>query len=287
MMSLTMSSLARAEVLERIQSRGSINLGYLSEEAPFSSAESGKPEGYAIDLCEAVVKSISATTGKSVNANYMEVDDDSALAAIASGRIDLLCSASVVTLAHLKQVSFSVPIYNGGIAVLISSKAPDDLLKVLNGETVQQGPIWRATVNRGLQNRRFAVHEGTVTESWVREQVAALGVQVSIVDVKTHQEGAEMVAAGKVDGYFSGRIILENLVSTHPKYAKDLKVVGKNYDFESVALALPRNDDDFRLAVDTALSSFYSQDKFWDEYSRYFGKPTDMTKTLFEVYSLK
>ena len=47
--------LAGAQTLERVRASNALTLGYLPDLAPFSSEESGKPGGYAIDLCLKVV----------------------------------------------------------------------------------------------------------------------------------------------------------------------------------------------------------------------------------------
>src|SRR6516162_11191740 len=65
-----------------------------------------------------------------------------------------------------------------------------------------------------------------------------------------------MLDDGKISAYFGDRSILVSLI-------KDSKAPGKlvlaeNYlSVEPYALALPHGDDDFRLAVDRALSHIY------------------------------
>ena len=52
---------------------------------------------------------------------------------------------------------------------------------------------------------------------------------------------------------------------------KDLRVLSRHYMFSTLALALARNDDDFRLAVDRALSGVYGDPQFGVLYSATFG----------------
>ena len=89
----------------------------------------------------------------------------------------------------------------------------------------------------------------------VRDPTAQLqkaGIPADIIPAKTHAEGLAMIDSGKTSAYFADRSILMFLV-------KDAKDPGKlfiadNYlTVEPYALALPRGDDKFRLAVDTAL----------------------------------
>jgi len=50
---------------------------------------------------------------------------------------------------------------------------------------------------------------------------------------------------------------------------------------EDPALAMARGDEDFRLLVDTALSSTYSSAEFPALYAKYFGMLDDSTRNFF------
>jgi polar amino acid transport system substrate-binding protein len=96
----------------------------------------------------------------------------------------MLCGSVTASLKRRERVSFSIPIYNGGIGVLVNDNAPEDLVRVVNGEVAHKGPVGRATVNRGLASYTYAVHADTVTSDWVQARVAALGVQLNIVPLQ-------------------------------------------------------------------------------------------------------
>ena len=61
----------------------------------------------------------------------------------------------------------------------------------------------------------------------------------------------------------------------------DLTVLDKLFTYEPVALTLGRNDDDFRLVVDRALSRAFKADDFPDVYSKWFGAPDDAVLGFF------
>jgi ABC-type amino acid transport substrate-binding protein len=50
---------------------------------------------------------------------------------------------------------------------------------------------------------------------------------------------------------------------------------------EPYALALGRNDDDFRLLVDRSLSQLYPTNGFRDVYKKWFGEFDEATRTFF------
>ena len=81
----------------------------------------------------------------------------------------------------------------------------------------------------------------------------------------------EAVNSNKVDAFSSDQIILIGLAITQEdptKYtlAKDL------FSYEPFALAIRRNDSDFRLLTNRALSGLYRSGKITETYSRWFGE---------------
>ena len=126
------------------------------------------------------------------------------------------------------------------------------------------------------------VHAGTVTEEWVRERIATLGVIAKVITVEDHAKGVEMVAKKKADAYFADRVILD-YYATSSKYADELMVLDRYFTYELLALAMARNNDDFRLVVDTTLSKLYTSGEIFQIYKNYFGEPSEMTMTLFKL----
>ena len=285
-MALWMPVMAPAQTLERIQSSGTFNVGFVPDEAPFSFKSKDKQAaGYSIELCQRVADTVKAKLSLSrLRVNYTPNSLETSLAMVEKGQIDVLCGAATDTLKRRERVSFSIPIFNTGIGVLLRDDAPPDLVRVLNGEEAHIGPKWRATVNRGLARHTYAVHAGTVTEEWVRDKIATLGVIAKIVTVDDHAKGVDMVDQKKADAYFADRVILEYYASGSKDY-KELMVLDRYFTYEAIALAVARNDDDFRLVVDTTLSELYRSGEIVEIYQRYFGEPGDMTLLLFEIYA--
>jgi polar amino acid transport system substrate-binding protein len=282
---VTMPLLASADTLERIKTSGTFTIGFVSDQAPFSSAADGAATGYSIELCQRVAEATKASLGLSdLTVKYTATSVAAGLENVASGKVDLLCGAVTDTLKRRETVAFSIPIFNSGTGVLMRTDAPPALVNVLKGEQAYPGPRWRATVRGGLADHTYAVHAGTTTEAWVREQIAGLGVTATVVTVDDHEEGVAMVLDKSADAYFGDRTILQKFVA-QSKDGDELMVANRYFSYEPLALALARNDDDFRLLVDTTLSELYRSDAFVDLYTRYFGKPSEITQTLFKAYA--
>jgi len=280
------TEVATAQTLDRIRSEGTVNIGFVKDAPPFSSVSSGGgAEGYSIDLCKLVVEKLkSSLSVSSLNVDYKATSVSDGLDMVADGSVDVLCGSVTDTLDRRERVSFSIAVYNGGMGVLVGSNADKALLRVLKGEVAHTGPIWRSTINQGLADHTYAVHAGTVTEEYVREKIAGLGVQATIIAVDDHETGVDMVAEGKADAYFGDRPILRKVMAGHAD-SDDLMLLDRYFTYEPIALVMARNNDDFRLVVDTALSELYSSDEFPAMYARHFGQPGEKTLRLFEIYA--
>ena len=275
-----------ATTLERIQSAGAVNFGYIDGAAPLSSkAGDNQAIGYSIELCQQVATALKSQLGMSaLSVNFVQVADKDVKDKIEKGEIDLLCTATAETLERRKDISYSVPVINGGIGVALRTDASPALINVLNGKMAHSGPTWRATINQGLANHTYVVRKGEVSEAWVEERIHSLGVIAKVVVAADYAEGVAMVADGKADAFFGERTVLSEYASKS-KDANELTVLDRDFTYVPLALAMARNDDDFRLAVDKALSEFYGTTAFTELYQRYFGAFDENKQKLFKIYA--
>ncbi|OCP90316.1 transporter substrate-binding domain-containing protein [Vibrio parahaemolyticus] len=265
---LALSVLLPATMNVALANENSLTFGYIADEAPFSSLNqvTGQPDGYTIELCKAVAHSMGVNNS---NVKFVPVTLESGLQKISTSDIDMLCSAVTPTAERRQLASFSLPVFQGGVSAVLHKDAPHDLKRVLEGKPAHEGPKWRATINRGLANHTYVVHAQTVTEAWVKEQVKRLGVVANILAVDTHEQGLALVNSGEADAYFAEVDSLSNEL-TKGNF-NNLELSGRVYETALQSIALPRNNDDFRLQVDKALSDTYNSAEFTKLYQRYFG----------------
>ncbi|NKF33732.1 transporter substrate-binding domain-containing protein, partial [Pseudomonas sp. BGM005] len=82
---------------------------------PFSFDAQGKPDGYAVALCNRIADSLRAQLNLSkLYVEWVPLSGDAKLRAIQDGTADLVCAAEPVTLGRRQQVSFSLPIFPSG-----------------------------------------------------------------------------------------------------------------------------------------------------------------------------
>ena len=288
-LTLTVASLAAASAsavtLERIKGAGAINFGYVDGLPPFSVTSDNGASGYSIDLCQHVAEVVKQKLQLTqLDVRFVPIVANDAAQKLASGEIDLLCTAASDSLERRQSVAFSIPVFNGGVSVLVRQDADEPLLNVLNGRVAMEGPRWRATINGGLANKTFVVAKGSVSESWVRQQIARLGVVATVIEVDDPAQGVELLNNRQADAYFNERVLLQGYASM-PENADRLMTVDRVYTYDPLGLAMARNDDDFRLVVDTALSEIFTGDAIAELYARHFGPLDEDTKRLFLTYA--
>lgn len=282
----TLPLVAGANTLERVRTSHAFTLGYQPDVAPFSKQEGDKASGYAIDLCLKIADKLKSELGlPDLQVRYQPVKVADEVSAVSLGKVDIVCTPSPPTLERRKMVSYSIPIYTAGLSTVVRKDAAEPLLNVLNGKVAFSGPTWRATVNQGLANHTYAAIEGAVTEDWIREQMRLLGVVATLVTVTNNDEGTKLVAEGKADAFFSERMLLKNEIAKEGA-AKNLMLLDRIFEYSPVAMIVDRNDEDFRLLVDTVLSEAYRSGAIEKDYDKYLGGTNDIVKKLFKVYAL-
>ena len=276
---------AAAQTLDRIKETAFIKLGYLDDARPFSFAGSaGKPDGYTIELCQRVVEELKKDLAlPQLNSQFAPVAMDWRMFALDSARIDLLCSPSSVTLAKRKEASFSIPVFGGGIRAVMLTGAASKLRAAIEEDTRTQRatPVWRGSpASRVLKGMTFAVVTGTSSEKWLEGRRQKLGVDAKIEPVADYHTGLRLVEEGKVDAFFGDRTLI--LAAIDPAARKNFAVLDRQFTHEPYALGLAHGDDEFRGAVDRALSHIYASPDFPKLYTKWFGEYDDKTDTFFQ-----
>jgi polar amino acid transport system substrate-binding protein len=267
---------APAQTLEQIKATGTLTIGYVEDQAPFTSAEGdGAPAGYAIDICAEVTQEVNRHI-PGIKVEYVKTTMADAFQAVADGHIDLLCGAVSATLERRETVDFSEPIFVTGVSGLMRRDSPRDLRELFMGVLEISSP--RSPELRPFARENVGVRAGTSTEEDLREAVRKGGYQVTIVSFATHESGLAALEARQIDGYFADRALLDALLMKAAR-PSELIVGTRLFTREHYALAMRRGDADFRLLVDRALTRFYAEPAFTALLARYFGGDVDGLKS--------
>jgi ABC-type amino acid transport substrate-binding protein len=271
-------------VLDRIKAAGKVVLGYREGAAPFSfKGDQGQPTGYTIDICQALADDLKGQLGVAdLPVEWVPVTMETRFSTVQEGKIDLLCGATE-TLSRRKEVSFSIPIFSSGVGVLVRADTPVQLRQVLSDEPI--GPVWRGSPARVLAKKNFAVVKGTTGEELVKDALRRLQISANVVPVDSFEAGAAALLDRSADVLVGDRSLLVEAAQASPQ-AADLLVINRTFTTEPVGLALDRGDEDFRLAVDQALSKLYRSDRFGDLYRKWFGTADAATLQFFRNAAL-
>ena len=241
--------------------------------------------GYSIALCQKVADEVKAELAlPELAIEWVPVAVDDRFVAVEQGKVDMLCSADVVTLERRKQVSFSIPIYPAGIAAMLRADSPRPLQDVLSGRP-PSGPLWRASPAQILVDKTFSVVTGTRAESWLSGRLNDFQLSAKVVPVESYEAGTSRVLEGTTDVFFGDRQILME-AAAESESGSDLVVLERLFTSEPIALTVPKNDDDFRLIVDRSLSRQFASKEFRDLYGKWFGAPDEAVTTFFQQSAL-
>ncbi|HUC08929.1 MAG TPA: amino acid ABC transporter substrate-binding protein [Stellaceae bacterium] len=259
------SAAALAGTLDRIKQDKAIRIAYRDDAPPFSYLDKNNaPAGFMVDLCRDVAIELAQQLNlPPLKIVYVTVTAADRFDAISGGKADLLCEPTTQTLSRREQVDFSIPTFIDGAGLMIRSDGPKSLAD--------------------LGGRKIGVLAGTTTEQELDASLKDAGVTATVIPAKTHEQGLAMLDDGKVSAYFADRAILMFLAQQSAAPRKLL--LADNYlTVEPYALALPHGDEDFRLAVDRALSDIYRSGKIATVFTRTFGSQTKPSKTLLTLY---
>ena len=261
---------AASGVLDRVRDTGTIKFAYRVGAAPFSFVDrDGNVRGYSVELCAAIAASIQeALKLPSLKITWQPVDAAERLDAVSSGRVDAECGTTTMTLSRMRQVDFSLPIFVDGGSALIRGGA-------------------KIATLADLRNKKVAVIAGTTTEQAFVAALNLLGATATLVPVKDGAEGAALLAAGKVDAYAGDRIVLAGLRMRAP--ARKFDLLANDFSYEPYGIVVPRDDPDFRLAVNRGLVDLYKRggvDPIYQRWLAPLGPPSTLLNAMFYLNAI-
>jgi ABC-type amino acid transport substrate-binding protein len=260
---------AGAGTLDDIKKNGEIRIAYRDDEPPFSyENKAGAPGGFMMDLCRSVAAKLGEQLGNAaLKVSYVSVSSNDRFDAITGGKADLLCAATTHTLERRKTLAFSIPTFVDGASFMIKTDGPRDFA--------------------ALAGKRVGVLANTTTETELKRALAAAKIDAEVYTTISHGEGIIGVQTGSMAAYYGDRAILTYML-TGAGARRDLLVADTYLSVEPYALAMRRGDEDFRLAVDRALSQIYRSGEIGKIFTAAFdsAKPSATLQSLFTTSAL-
>jgi ABC-type amino acid transport substrate-binding protein len=250
---VAVAAVADAGTLDQIKQSGKIRIGYRVSEPPMSFVDqNGNPVGYSIDLCSRIVTEVKTKLGNpNISVEYVAVDSATRLPMLADNSIDILCGATTKTLSRGEIVDFTELTFVTGASLLSLKSAP-------------------VAGVADLQGKKVAVVKDTTTIDALEGALKQALIEAQVVPVASAAEGFAALQNGQVNAFSSDQVVLIGLLLTSAN--RDNFVISNElFSYEPFALAVRRNDADFRLVADRVLSHLYRTGEVVQIYEKWFG----------------
>jgi len=256
--------------LDRIRDRQAIVFAYRSAAAPFSFAgRDGRVRGYSVELCTRIADALQRQLKlRDLRVEWVAVDADTRIDAVAKARADAECGTTTISLSRMERVDFSLPIFVDGATLAVPARTGMRSLKDANG-------------------RRVAVIPGTTTERALLSALRVIDATATLVPIARLEEGAAAVREGRADAYAGDRIVLTKMLLESGDGSVSL--MADDFSYEPYAIVVPRDDPEFRLAVNRALVEIYKRgdiDAIFQRWLGPIGRPSALMNAMFYLSML-
>jgi len=250
----TQSALAQSPggTLEKIVASKTFAIAYREESVPFSFIDSsGKPKGYAIDICLKIAEEIKTQFKlDKLDIKYVPITPQTRIPVIANGTANAECSSTTITTGRMKQVEFLAPDFITGTKLLVRKGSGINKIEDLEGKTL-------------------IALAGTTNEKAALEEIAKRKLKVNMVKVKDHPQALLNLEQGRADAYTSNDVVLYG-IRTMAKNPSDYEVVGPFYSYDPFSIMIPKNDTDFRALGLKVMSDLYRSGEIFTIYKKWF-----------------
>ena len=250
--------------LRKINETGTIIIGYRVSQPPMSFRDkNGQPTGYSIDICKDIVAGVEKKVGKSIKVKYVPVNAEQRFKALDENRIDILCGSTTKTLSRSELVDFTQLTFVTGASLM-----------TLEGNTTLD--------TRGFDGTKIGVVRATTTEKVLKDLIRETGTDARIVLFDSTKEGTDALRQKKIDAFSADQVVLIGIASEEQQ-PRTLVIKPHVFSFEPFALAVRRNDADFRLVADRVLSELNRSKKIYDIYDKWIGTYTQQRLPIFDA----
>jgi glutamate/aspartate transport system substrate-binding protein len=238
--------------LQRIKTSAVVRIGYRAQAIPFAyEAADGRPYGYALDLCDAIVEDLAREIGvATLRTEYRRVTAADRIEQVVDGRIDLECGASTNTAQRRARVAFSPLIFVSGTRLLVRRGSPVRSVRDLAGRSV-------------------VVVRGTTNEAVMRQLAAVASSRFAVVAVDDHGQGVAQVADGRADALAADDILITGYLAEHGLQSR-YAVVGDLLSYEPYGIMFARNDASLAEVVEATFRRLAASGELRWIYDKWF-----------------
>jgi glutamate/aspartate transport system substrate-binding protein len=238
--------------LAAIKNTHVVHLGYRESSPPFSFIDpSGRPIGYSLELCEAIVDEIGAEVDDpNLKIEYVKVTSDDRIPAVVQGKIDLECGSTTANAERGKQVAFSPLMFVAGTKLMVPKASTISAPKDLQGKTV-------------------VVTKGTTNEQAMHALDKKFALALNIVVSPDHEQSYQMLVDGKADAFATDDILLYGLIARHKSQDK-FKVTGDYLSYDPYGIMYRKGEPQLTAVVERAFRKLGSNHDLVPLYNKWF-----------------
>ena len=250
--------------LQQIKKSGQIRIAYRVSAPPMSFLDKdGNPTGYSIDLSKCIVTEVENKIGADVKVEYVPVTAEGRFKALVDNKIDILCGSTTKTLSRSELVDFTQLTFVTGASLMT--------LKDNKGRD-----------SAGFAGKKIGVVKGTTTAVALKKLIRETSTDAEVVLFNSAKEGIDALRKKKIDAFSSDQVVLIGIVlKAHDPM--NFMIDPNVFSFEPFALAVRRNDADFRLVADRVISDLYRSKKILEIYDKWIGKFTGQRLPIFDA----
>jgi glutamate/aspartate transport system substrate-binding protein len=260
--------------LLKVDQTRTITIGYREASFPFSYLDAqGRPIGYSIDLCKAIVEEIGHEIDKpEIKTEFVAVTAETRISALVSGKIDLECGSTTNNVERQKEVAFSPIMFVTGTKLMVKRKSGIRSYRDLKGKVV-------------------VVTAGTTNEQAMKRLNEKLHLGINIISARDHEESYSLVADGKADAFATDDVLLNGLIARH-KTQREFIVVGDFLSFDPYGIMFRKDDPQLNDVVGRTFRQLAENRDLLEYYDKWFIRKTPtgeqinlpMTAQLEEIF---
>ena len=241
--------------LDKIRDTAQITLGVRESSIPFSYLDDAqKPVGYSIDICHGIVQALKTKLGlEELQIREVAVTSSTRIPLVANGTVDISCGSATNNEQRQQQVSFAPTTFVTSTRFASLKKSNLNDLSDFKGATVIS--------TAGTSNLR-----------WLTQINAQEKLGMRIMNAKDHSEAFLTVNSGRAQAFFMDDILLAGLVA-NSRNADEWAISEKAYTVEPYGMILPKDDPQFKAAVDEAVVAMMKDGRLEKMYEKWFTQP--------------
>ena len=133
-----------------------------------------------------------------------------------------------------------------------------------------------------FEGKKIGVSKGTTTEENLKKLLKEAGTKAEVVLMDSSAEALEALNKEDIDAIAADQVVLIGLALTSGNPG-NYTILPDLFSYEPFALAVRRNDADFRLVADRVIADLYRSRKILDIYDRWFGVFAQQRSTAFDA----